>query len=476
MDVAYRIIGVQFSLLSPEEMLNMSVVEVTKPLTYENGRAVPGGLNDPKMGVIEHGERCKTCWLDETRCPGHFGHVDLVIPVFNIQFLSGTRMGNSVSIKNILECICIKCAKLLIDVPDNINQIKRKTRANYIKKLVGSNKTCRSKDGCGTAQPKIIFGRLNRCEYVYGTGKNPKRERLSPEYILELFKRITNKTVKILGMDPKYARPEWMIFTRLPVPPPALRPAIKSETAKHEDDLVVAFESIIKTNDQLKRAIEQGNQRIVQTYEELLNLYINSLISGKSTATGDALVAFSTGGKPLKSIKDRISAKDGRMRGNMMGKRVDFSARTVITPDPNISVDELGMPLEIAMNLTFAEIVTKDNMEQMYRYIYNGPKKYPGANAIKQKNGSEKTIKYIDVKNLVLQEGDVVERHIIDGDMILFNRQPSLHRMSMMGHRIVVLPEKTFRLNPGACNPYNADFDGEIRIIIAVNSGLPFWL
>lgn len=451
MDIIYRISGVQFSLLSPEEILKQSVVEVTKPLTYENGRPVPGGLNDPKMGVIEYGEKCKTCHLDQERCPGHFGHIDLVIPVFNIQFLSGTRMGNSVSIKNILECICIRCAKLLIDTPDNISQIRRKARASHIKKVIGSNKTCRSKHGCGTIQPKITFGKLNRCEYVYGIGKKATKERLSPEYVVGLFKKIDNKTVKILGMDPKWTRPEWMILTRLPVPPPALRPSIKSETTKSEDDLVIAYESIIKTNDQLRRAIEQGNQKVIQTYEDLLNLYINSMVSGKSTATGDALVAFSTAGKPLKSVKDRISAKDGRMRGNLMGKRVDYSARTVITPEPNISVDELGVPIEIAMTLTFPEIVTKDNQEEMYRLVRNGPNVYPGANAIKQKNGSTKTLKYVDVQNLVLQEGDTIERHIIDGDIVLFNRQPSLHKMSMMGHRVVVLPEKTFRLNPSAC-------------------------
>ena len=367
-------------------------------------------------------------------------------------------MGNSVSIKNILECICIRCAKLLIDPPDNLEQINRKVRANYIKKLIGTNKTCRSKHGCGTIQPKIIFNKLNRCEYVYGAGN---REKLSSEYVLSLFKKIDNKTVKILGMDPKWARPEWMIFTRLPVPPPALRPSIKSETTKSEDDLVVAYESIIKTNDQLRRSIEQGNQKVIQTYEDLLNLYINSMISGKSTATGEALVAFSTGGKPLKSIKDRISSKDGRVRGNLMGKRVDYSARTVITPEPNISVDELGIPIDIAKILTFPEIVTKDNMDEMYRLVRNGPYVYPGANAIKQENGSTKTLKYVDIQNLVLQEGDIIERHIIDGDIVLFNRQPSLHKMSMMGHRAVILPEKTFRLNPSACNPYNADFDGD---------------
>jgi len=462
MNINYRIGGIQFGLLSPEEIIRLAVVEVTKPLTYENGRPVPNGLNDPKMGVIEYGEKCATCYLDQDRCPGHFGYIELTVPVFNTQFLSGTRMGNSISIKGILSVICIKCAKILIDIPDDIDSIKPKKRINYFKHLIGSNKRCRSKHGCGTQQPKITFGGLNHATYTYGTGKEQKAEKLSVEYVLELFKRIDNKTVRLLGMNPKWARPEWMIFTRLPVPPPSLRPAIKSETAKHEDDLVVAFIDIIKHNNNLRKVIEQGNKKITQTYEDLLNLYINAMISGKGSTGGNALVAFSTGGKPLKPIKDRLSSKDGRMRGNLMGKRVDFSARTVITPDPNISLDQLGVPLEIAMNLTFPEVVTKDNIEMMYRLIYNGPKKHPGANSIKQKNGVERAIKYLDVKNLVLQEGDIVERQLMDDDVVLFNRQPSLHKMSMMGHRVVVLPGKTFRLNVSATTPFNADFDGKL--------------
>jgi DNA-directed RNA polymerase beta' subunit len=462
MNINYRIGKIQFGLLSPEEINRMSVVHVTKPLTYENGRAIQNGLNDPKMGVTEYGELCATCWLGQDRCPGHFGHINLTLPVFNIQFLKGTRMGNSISIKGILSCICIKCGKLLVDVPEIINSIKPKKRVNYIKSLIGSSAKCRSKHGCGTEQPKLDYttSKYNRITYSYGTGKDKKIEELSVQYVLELFKRIDNKTVKLLGMNPKWARPEWMIFTKLPVPPPSLRPSIKSETAKHEDDLVVAFMDIIKHNTELEKVIDQGNKKTIDTYQNLVNLYINAMISGKGVGN-DSLVAFSTGGKPLKSIKDRLWSKDGRMRGNLMGKRVDFSARTVITPEPNISVDQLGVPLEIAMNLTFPEIVTKDNMDMMYKLIYNGPKKHPGANSIKQKNGVERALKYVDIYNLVLEEGDIIERHLMDDDIVLFNRQPSLHKMSMMGHRTVILSGKTFRLNPSACTSYNADFDGD---------------
>ena len=168
-------------------------------------------------------------------------------------------------------------------------------------------------------------------------------------------------------------------------------------------------------------------------------------------------------GRLLKSLSERLKSKEGRIRGNLMGKRVDFSARSVITPDPNISIDELGVPIKIAMNLTFPEIVNQYNIQKLTELVRNGPDVYPGAKFIKKpKNGNQtKWLKKIDRSTIVLEEGDIVERHLLDGDYVLFNRQPSLHKMSMMGHRIKVMPFNTFRLNPLVCVSFNADFDGD---------------
>ena len=455
MDYNHRITKVEFGLLSPEEILEYSVVEITKTATYENGKPVPGGLNDPKMGSIEFQEKCQTCYLGQ-ECPGHFGHIVLEVPVFNPLYIGGSRMGNNITIKSVLECICVRCAKLLIDIPDDIEIIKDKKRMTMIKQFIGSKKECRSKHGCAAKQPKYSFSKYNELLHSYGT---ERKEKLHPQFVLNLFRRIDDDTVRAFGINPKFARPEWMILTILPVPPPSLRPAIKSESAKHEDDLVSAFIDIIKQNKNLRNAKELKNEKTYKNYIDLINVYINAMMTGRSK-TGDIVVVFSTGGKPLKSIKDRISNKEGRLRGNLNGKRVDFSARTVITPDPNIGLDELGIPIEIAMNLTFPEIVTSENKEAMYRLLYNGNKVYPGVNRIKQ-NGDMREMKYLDPKSIVLQEGDEIHRHLQDGDAVLFNRQPSLHKMSMMTHRAVILPEKTFRLNVSATTPYNADFDGD---------------
>jgi len=172
--------------------------------------------------------------------------------------------------------------------------------------------------------------------------------------------------------------------------------------------------------------------------------------------------ALQKSGRPLKSIKARLKGKEGRLRGNLMGKRVDFSARTVITPDPNLSLDEVGVPRSIARTLTICETVTPFNITRLQQLVRNGPTEHPGARYVIRDDGTRIDLRYARrAGELVLQRGYKVERHISDGDVVIFNRQPSLHKMSMMGHRIRVMPYSTFRLNLSVTTPYNADFDGD---------------
>lgn len=167
-------------------------------------------------------------------------------------------------------------------------------------------------------------------------------------------------------------------------------------------------------------------------------------------------------GRPLKSIRARLKGKEGRIRGNLMGKRVDFSARTVITPDPNLAIFQIGVPRSIAQNMTFPELVTPFNIERMHDLVARGATHYPGAKYIIRDNGDRIDLRFHPkTTDLHLQCGYVVERHMIDGDYIVFNRQPTLHKMSMMGHRVKVLPWSTFRMNLSCTTPYNADFDGD---------------
>ena len=167
-------------------------------------------------------------------------------------------------------------------------------------------------------------------------------------------------------------------------------------------------------------------------------------------------------GRALKSIKERLVGKGGRVRGNLMGKRVDFSARSVITPDASIGVRELGVPIQIAKNMTTPEYVNKRNIIFLKKLVSNGPDIYPGAKILQRKSGESISLRYVDRDSLEINEGDIVHRHLMDGDPVLFNRQPSLHKMSMMCHITRVLKKGfTFRLNVGVTKPYNADFDGD---------------
>ena len=167
-------------------------------------------------------------------------------------------------------------------------------------------------------------------------------------------------------------------------------------------------------------------------------------------------------GRALKSIKERLNGKVGRVRGNLMGKRVDFSARSVITADPNISIEELGVPLKIAKNITKPVVVNDANRNFLMKLIENGPNQHPGAKILEKKNGETISLRYINITKIHLENGDVVHRHMMDGDAVLFNRQPTLHRMSMMCHIAKVMKVgNTFRMNVADTKPYNADFDGD---------------
>jgi DNA-directed RNA polymerase beta' subunit len=137
------------------------------------------------------------------------------------------------------------------------------------------------------------------------------------------------------------------------------------------------------------------------------------------------------------------------MRGNLMAKCVDFSARSVITADPNISIRELGIPMKVAKNITKPVIVNGINRNFLTKLVRNGPEVWPGAKMLEKQNGEVITLRYFTDRNsIVLEEGDIVHRHMMDGDAILFNRQPTLHRMSMMCHIARIMKRgDTFRMN-----------------------------
>jgi DNA-directed RNA polymerase II subunit RPB1 len=277
------------------------------------------------------------------------------------------------------------------------------------------------------------------------------------EYVLRLFRRISDEDVDFMGLNRYWCRPDWMICTVLPIPPPQVRPSvIQDNNQRSEDDLTHKLAEIIKTNNNFLRPRIEGNaaKSVIDEWTNVLQYHVATLVDNQIPGVAPSA---QRNGRPLKSIQQRLGSKEGRIRYNIQGKRVEFSARSVITPDPNISIAELGVPEKIAMNLTRPERVTPFNMKKMYKYVQNGPDKHPGAKTIRRADGRIISLKHVNTREIVLKYGDVVNRHLMDGDIVLFNRQPTLHRMSMMGHRVKVLKYKTFRLNVSVTAPYNAD-------------------
>lgn len=461
--------GIQFCVMSPDNILDHSVAEITKTDTYNANKPVINGLFDPRMGVIDYNDLCVTCQQKNTFCPGHFGHVKLAKPMYYIQFFD--------IVLKLLKCVCHKCSKLLVDpespdVRSILNKkLSRQKKWELMYKLCSkSKKKCGhlTTDGCGAKIPSVTKDGMLKIAMEWKdvideeTGeKSNKKQILSTDDVLRILRRISNKDAEILGFSNKYNRPEWMICTIMPVPPPSVRPSVKTDNGmRQEDDLTSKLSTIIKVNNNLKTRIEKNSSSDqIDMLAMLLQYEVATMID--NTIPGIPQSQQRTG-RPIRSLTERLKSKEGRIRGNLMGKRVDFSARSVITPDPNISIDELGVPIKIAMNLTFPEIVNKYNKEEMYKLVRNGPDIYPGAKFIrKYHDGVTKRLKSMDRDSIILEDGDVVDRHLKDGDVVLFNRQPSLHRMSMMGHRIRVMPYQTFRLNVCVTPSFNADFDGD---------------
>ena len=317
--------------------------------------------------------------------------------------------------------------------------------------------------GCGRYQPQIRRKGLELIAKWKDTNDSAqeKEKNLSAEHVLEIFKRISDRDSMIMGMDPRFSRPDWMILSVMPVPPLCVRPSVVMYgTARCQDDLTHKLADIIKINNLLKDNETSGAAaHIINEDVKLLQFHCATLVDNDMPGLPRAQ---QKSGRPLKSIRARLKGKEGRIRGNLMGKRVDFSARTVITPDPNLAINQVGVPRSIAQNMTFPELVTPFNIDRMHDLVSRGASQYPGAKYIIRDNGDRIDLRFHPkTSDLHLQCGYIVERHMIDGDYIVFNRQPTLHKMSMMGHRVKVLPWSTFRMNLSCTTPYNADFDGD---------------
>eukprot|EP00794_Sanderia_malayensis_P012251 gene12251-13513_t len=493
--VGKKIGHINFGMMSSDKMKQQaSVTCVAKNLYNQDASRtpIPYGVLDRKLGTSSKSASCETCGKNLAECVGHYGYIDLQLPVFHIGYFRTTI--------NILQMICKNCSGVLLQDDQKkrfLHQLQKPGLTSLQKKgiLKKIQETCKKTPKCkdcgeinGTVKKvgllKIIHEKFKTSRKVVDPQitnfhlsfeeaiaynkelaplVNKAQVMLNPLKVQTLFQSIVDEDCQLLGMSPADGRPEDLILTRILVPPACIRPSVISDlqAGSNEDDITMKLTEIIFLNDVIQKHRSTGAkiQMIMEDWDFLqlqCALYINSELSGIPLNMQPK--------KPIRGFCQRLKGKQGRFRGNLSGKRVDFSGRTVISPDPNLRIDQVAVPIHVAKVLTFPERVTQTNMELMKKLVMNGADNHPGANFVEQtKEGVKKFLKYGNRKFIAkdLRYGDIVERHMMDGDIVLFNRQPSLHKLSIMAHYAKVMPHRTFRFNECVCTPYNADFDGD---------------
>ena len=448
-----KIKGLQFAFLSPDEVRRMSAVKIITADTYDDdGYPIEMGLMDLHLGVIEPNLRCRTCGGRVNECPGHFGIIELAMPVIHV--------GYSKEIKRLLQGTCRACGRILPDAPSTRSEASSDAEDAPVRpREPREERVC---PHCHEVQQKIILDKP--------TTFRENGHKITPKEVRARLERIPDDDVRAMALNPKFGRPEWMVLTVLPVPPVQVRPSITLESGERsEDDLTHKLVDVLRINQRLRENRDMGApQLVVEDLWELLQYHVTTYFDNQTSGIPPAR---HRSGRPLKTLSQRLKGKDGRFRSNLSGKRVNFSARTVISPDPLLSINEVGIPVEVARALTVPLEVTLHNQEVAKELVKRGPTPAAvdatpyrcGVNYLVREDGQRIKVmeKNAEACAELVQPGCVVERQLIDGDIVLFNRQPSLHRMSMMAHFVRILPQKTFRFNLCDCPPYNADFDGD---------------
>ncbi|KAF2073163.1 hypothetical protein CYY_005516 [Polysphondylium violaceum] len=479
---------IQFGLLSEEDIVRLAHVQIINRELFDLVKRTPTpyGVLDNKLGTSDKSVTCTTCGLNIVDCVGHFGYIKLQLPVFHIGYFK--------NIMNILQMICKCCGCILLDDEKKKTYLRKmrnkkldalQRRALLKKIFLDCRKLkecvkCKATNGIIKKQGafKIIHEKykgkpedLREYHALYDNAIQANQELkshikkaqddMNPLVVLNLFKKISYQDIEILDMDPIMGRPERLILTYLLVPPVSIRPSVPMDggSGTNEDDLTMKLSEILHINEHIRSNVDKVEMFAIMEDWDYLQatcaLYINADVPGLPIQMRPT--------KPVRGLSQRLKGKTGRFRGNLSGKRVDFSGRTVISPDPNLNIDEVAVPQLIALTMTYPERVSDYNITRLQRYVINGPDRHPGANYVIYPNGEKKWLKFGNREKVAaeLKVGDIVERHIIDGDIMLFNRQPSLHKLSIMSHKARVMPWRTLRFNECVCTPYNADFDGD---------------
>lgn len=496
---------VRFTLFSENE--KNSLISIAPRESSNDQMSMFSQLNDTHLGVIFQEENeCPTCsgkagdQDPSVLCPGHLGVVKLDYDIFHPMITD--------DLATLMSCFCPNCYRLkffkLFNDTDHelaiqaLHRLKDTTPTlNFILKLseISSTISCcerntiYKKKASGTSrngvasEPRILpISKNTRGLFMK---KSKDQDQLMDAHACKLLVSRYNKDdIALLGLKKNHI--ENFIISSIQIGSRAVRPSIRTDGTTAEDQLTEMYVSLLRSIKDCGGNITSigggsiGSKSSQIGPSDIYNAYKN-LISAKGLNTDGGSI-------PTKGIFERLSGKYGRMRNNLMGKRVNYCSRSVITGDPTISINELGVPQSVASRLTFPEVVTARNRDFLMKLVSNG-NRYPGAVSKTLPSG---TVQLIDTQvinssgwgssndadgrlggeatNDPLPLGTIVNRHLLDGDYVLFNRQPTLHKSSFMGHRVKVLPYSTYRLNLSATSSYNADFDGDEMNLHALQS------
>lgn len=489
--------SITFGIYSAEEIRKMSVCKLDSAK-----RSGPNSVYDPRMGSTDTASICETCKSNAINCPGHFGHIELNEPIIHPSYYR--------RVVSILSCICMKCSRLMITKDqiflDGMNKYKGEKRFQKIlEKLKKVDICCHEK--CGCEKPKIKFNPTeSSISMVYeDKSKGKTSVVMTVDEIKKVFENIKDEDVELMGINPRLSHPKNFILTCLPVLPPCDRPYVKADGNMCDDDITIQYTEIIKANNSLMKFEENSTGKSREAAETKRQKALASIKFRIATTFNNSQgkAKHTTNGRAVKGIKERLAGKDGQIRNNMMGKRCNYTGRTVIGPDPTLKLGQLAVPEEMAKTLTVPIRVTSFNKEHLQNLIDEGKVdtllKPDGETCINleryrlgtrlvhgdiiHRNGNKIIVEGMGVK---VQKGDkverngeflenlkpcnrkykidigwIVERKLKDGDYVLLNRQPTLHKGSMMAMEVVIKSYKTLRMNLAICKSFNADFDGD---------------
>lgn len=436
--------SVQFGVLTADQIRKLSVREITEPSLYQAGIPLANGPNSLYLGSTDNNRKCMTCNNDVSKCLGHFGHIVLAAPVYNPLF-------TDTCIK-VLRIVCFWCSELLHGTQSienyKVHERSKKTSKKNLRIISNflKGKKCTH---CEGVQPTYSKDGLGIKTSWKGTVFSTDSERdfatrpFTASRCRDILLGISVETCQTLKMTQSTVQN--LVLTVLPVPPVTIRPSVQvsnGSKSRGQGDLTNKLVDILKAN--IAYRSDPSSKKM-----GFLQHHVSSYIDKDNSAT---VVSRSSS---IRSLVQRLSGKKGRLRHNLSGKRVDFSSRAVISPAPNMDIDCLGVPKKIADDQTLPVRVMHINYRRMQDLVDSG-----AAVEVEQKNGNRIKLKHRKLP-LTLEVGDVVHRCLRDGDVVIFNRQPTLHKGSIMAHRVKVIEGNSFRLPVACTSPYNADYDGD---------------